>query len=118
MLKVHQVLIRKDVSYIKNQRYPSRIIDRLALKESRKRGDNGLFTTLVPKVNNNVFLIRWLNNFGDFYWILIGWFIKMSIKMFQPLILIYRSDINLLAIVLSLYIPGKKIFALSHNILL
>ena len=27
----------------------------------------------------------WLFNFGDFYWILIGWFIK-----FQPPILIYR----------------------------
>ena len=28
----------------------------------REKRDNGLFITLVPKV----FLIRWLNNFGDF----------------------------------------------------
>ena len=36
------------------------------------------------------FLIRWRNNFGNFYWILIGWFIKLSFQTFQPLILIYR----------------------------
>ena len=35
------------------------------------------------------FLIHWLNNFRDFYWILIGWFIKLSVQSFQPLIVIY-----------------------------
>ena len=38
----------------------------------RKRGDSGLFMTLVPKV-------------------LIGWFIKLSVHTFKPLIVIYRK---------------------------
>ena len=37
------------------------------------------------------FLIRWLNSFGDFYWLLIGGFIKLSVQTFQPLIVIYKS---------------------------
>ena len=36
------------------------------------------------------FLIRWLNNVGGFYWILIGWFVKSSVQTFQPQILIYK----------------------------
>ena len=32
----------------------------------------------------------WLHNFGDFYWILIGWSIKLNVQTFQPLIVIYR----------------------------
>ena len=28
--------------------------------------------------------------FGDFYWIFVGWFFKLSVQMFQPLIVIYR----------------------------
>ena len=49
----------------------------------RKGGDIGLFITLVPKQ-------LWLNNFGDFQWIFIGWFIKLNFQTFQPLITIYR----------------------------
>ena len=36
------------------------------------------------------FLIRWLNNFGDFNLILIGWIIELNVQTFQPLFLIYR----------------------------
>ena len=32
-------------------------------------------------------LIRWLNNFVDFYQILIGWLIKLSVLTFQLLVL-------------------------------
>ena len=35
------------------------------INPKRERGNNGLFITLVPKVLH--FLIRLLNNFGDFY---------------------------------------------------
>ena len=61
----------------------------------REGGENGLFITLVPKVLLLLFLIRWLYNFGDFYWTLIGLFIKLSVQMFQPLIVIYRRGIIL-----------------------
>ena len=37
--------------------------------------------------------IRWLYTFGDFYLILIGWFVKLSVKTIQPLVLIYRRGI-------------------------
>ena len=36
-------------------------------------------------------IICWFNHFGDFYWILIGWFTKFSFQSCQPLILIYRT---------------------------
>ena len=32
----------------------------------------------------------WFKNFGDFYWILIGCFNKLSFQTFQPLVIIYR----------------------------
>ncbi len=35
-------------------------------------------------------LIRWLNNLGDFYCILVGCFIKLSVQPFQTLIIISR----------------------------
>ena len=41
---------------------------------------------------NYVFLIRWINNFGGFFWILIGWFVELSVQTFQPLILFYRRS--------------------------
>ena len=47
----------------------------------RERGGNVLLITLVPKVLQ-FFCIRWLNNFGDCYWILIGWFNKLSVQKF------------------------------------
>ena len=50
----------------------------------REGGDNELFIKLFNK------LIRLLNNFWDFNWILIDWFIKLSVQTFQLLILIYR----------------------------
>ncbi len=61
--------------------------------------------------------IRWPNNCRDFYWILICWFIKLSVRMFLPLIVIYSRGnfvsslgmyLNLTAIVLSIYIPILK----------
>ena len=55
----------------------------------REGGDNGLFITLVPKVLYDCFLILWLNNFGDFYLILISWIIQLSVQTFQSLIVIY-----------------------------
>ena len=39
---------------------------------------------------NNVFLFVGLTTLGDFKWILIGWFIKLKVKTFQPLIIIYK----------------------------
>ena len=33
----------------------------------------------------------WLSNFGDFYWIVNGWFIKLWVKTLQPLIVMYRK---------------------------
>ena len=49
---------------------------------AREGDDIELFITLVPKVL--------CDNFGDFYWILIGLFIKFRIHTFQPPILLYR----------------------------
>ena len=37
------------------------------LVDLREAGDIRLFITLVPKVLLEWILIRWLNNFGDFY---------------------------------------------------
>ena len=52
----------------------------------REEGENGLFITLVPKVLQLRFLIHCLNNFGDYFLILIGW-----VKTLQHLIIIYRG---------------------------
>ena len=57
---------------------------------SRQGGENGLFITLFPKVLYLHFLILKLNNLGDFYCILVGWFIFLSVQTFQPLIVINR----------------------------
>ena len=54
----------------------------------REEGEIGIFITLVPNVLCKRFLIRWLQNFWTF--ILIGWFFKLSVQTFQPLIVIYR----------------------------
>ena len=35
--------------------------------------------------------ILYLINFGDFYWVLIGWFIRLGVHVFQKLIVIYRT---------------------------
>ena len=59
---------------------------------AREGGDIRLFITLVHKVLLKRFLIRWLNNFGDIYKILNGWFIKLSVQTFQSLIEIYRRS--------------------------
>ena len=57
---------------------------------SRQGGENGLFISLIPKVLYLHFLILKLNNLGDFYCILVGWFIFLSVQTFQPLIVINR----------------------------
>ena len=54
-------------------------------KEQREREVIGLVITPVLKVLYNVF------NFEDFYLILIGWFIMLSVQTFQPHIVIYRK---------------------------
>ena len=46
----------------------------------------------VPRVLCKGFHICWLNNFWDFFKILICLLIKMSIQTFQPLIVIHRRD--------------------------
>ena len=38
------------------------------------------------------FLMGWINNFGDFYRILISRFIQLSVQTFQPLIVIYKRS--------------------------
>ena len=79
------------------------------------RGNWGVYYTSHTVLLKG-FLIRWLNNFGDFSLILIGWFINLSVQTFQPLIIIYRRDnfvyhyweyINSSSIVLSLKISCK-----------
>ena len=70
--------------------------------------DVRLFMKLVPKVVYWSFFICWLNNFGDFYWILICLYIKLIVQTFNPIIVIYRRgnfvyyNINLSALVLFL----------------
>ena len=44
----------------------NKILSKHKHKYTRERGNNGLFITLTPKVFLYRFLIRWLNNFGDF----------------------------------------------------
>ena len=63
----------------------------MTIELSREGGDIRLFITLVPKVLRWSFNIRWLNNFRHFHWILIGWFINLSVQRFQPLWTFYRS---------------------------
>ena len=77
-----EVFFRKRNLYQTNQQS-------LSLK-SKEGGEIGLFITVVPKVYNTFFLIRWLNNFGYFYWILIGLFMKLSVQTLPLLIIIYR----------------------------
>ena len=61
------------------------------LLDHREGGDIGLIITIVPKVLYYRFLIRWLDNFGDYYWILIGWLIKLSVQTLPILIVNYRT---------------------------
>ena len=53
----------------------------------RERADNGLFVTLVPKVNDVSFSLSY--NFGDFieFWLVS---IELSVQTFQTLILTNR----------------------------
>ena len=44
----------------------------------------------IPQSFKIHFLFVWLSNFGDYYLILIGWFIKLSVQTFQPIFVIYR----------------------------
>ena len=54
-------------------------------------GRKGTMSCSFPQSLIIMLLIRWLNNFEDFYWIETGWFINLSDQTFQPLIVIYRS---------------------------
>ena len=82
-----------------------------------ERGDNGVFITLVPKVFfKNCFLILWLNNFEDFWGILIGWFMKLSVQTFQPLISIYRRVNFVYHHWASIYQPLSYPFYFPDNI--
>ena len=47
-----------------------------------------MFITLIPKVLQYCFLIRWLNNFEGSNWIAI---VSLSFQTLQPLIAIYRG---------------------------
>ena len=58
-----------------NHKYYYSLVAQL-LNNYRKGGDNWLFITVVPKT---YFLF-------DFYQILIGWFMKLSVQTFRPLI--------------------------------
>ena len=71
-------------------------------------GEIGLFITLVPKILQQRFLICWLNNFVDFYWISFGWFIKLSVQTIPPLILMYRKGILVFTIIKlkPVFLPG------------
>ena len=72
---------------------------------TQREGTMGLLLHYSPKFNNNVFL------FVAYYLILNGWFIKLSVQTFQPLISYTISQfcvsslemyVNLSSIVLSL----------------
>ena len=67
---------------------PSPLFEWLICKGCVLSGREG--TLSCPQSFKKTFLIRWINNFGDFYYISIGWFIKLSVQTFQQLILIYR----------------------------
>ena len=59
-------------------------------KIPEKRGQSFYTSSQSFKI---MFFVLWLKNFGDFNFILSGWFIKMSVQKFQPLIVIYRRII-------------------------
>ena len=55
------------------------------------QGGRGLWAVYYTSPQS--FNIRWLNSFGDVNCILIDWFIKLSVQIFQPLIVIYKKGI-------------------------
>ena len=60
---------------------------------SYKTGREGTLAAYYTSSSTQCFLIRWLNNFWDFCWILISWFIKLSVLTFQPLIVFQIMEI-------------------------
>ena len=77
----------------------------------RERGQLAVYYSSPLSLKYRI-LIRWLYILLGLEWLLISWFIKLSVKGFQPLIIIYRSgnfciiigdvhNINLSVIVLS-----------------
>ncbi len=60
---------------------------------TREGGEIGLLIKLVSKVLKWRFIIRWLNNFRDFYSPFIGWFIKLNVQTLEPRIVICRRGI-------------------------
>ena len=66
------------------------IIAKIHNSKSWRKGTTGYLLLWSPKFKTNIFLF--VNNFGDFSLILISWFIKLSVRTFQPLIVIYIRD--------------------------
>ena len=60
------------------------------VESERERGKWAVYYTSPQSYTKKSFLIRWLNNFGEYYHILIGWIIYLSVQTFQPLIVTYR----------------------------
>ena len=59
----------------------------------REGGEIGLINTLVPKVFKHLLVLKTLGTYYSYsYLILIDWFMKLIVQMFQQLIVIYRSD--------------------------
>ena len=89
---------------------------------TREGADIGLFFTLVPKSFILKFSYCWLNNLGDFYWLLIGWFMLLSVQIFQPIVYHHwgcTSYIGHCLIPLDLYnIPSKLGFSNSSEFFL
>ena len=57
------------------------------------RIDGNIFYNSRPaRINHLNYLFKFYDNFLDFYWISIGWFIKFSVHTLQPLIVIYRGS--------------------------
>ena len=74
--------------------------DLYVMINSRREGILGCLLHWSQKFYNDVFIIRWFNNYGDFYWILNGWFIELSV---QTLLLSLGMCRNFSAIVISLF---------------
>ena len=68
-------------------------VELLLVKLQHKRfsqGMRGHWAVNYTSPQSFIILIHWLKNFGTFYWILIGCFMKLSVQKFQQLIVIYR----------------------------
>ena len=78
-LMVTSIFLKRDRSYYlsRNKCIPMRA----SATNQGGRGQWAVYYT-SPQSFMSTFS-RWLTNFGDFHWILIGWFIKMSVQNFS-----------------------------------